>query len=90
MDSWQIILIVCFLGLAFFVVKSLRSPVGWVGALLFLVGMYQVYSGLSGIEETPDESQAETTRNALDLVKYWIILTFAGVTVCLFAPDSDD
>ena len=87
MDSWQIILIVCFLGLAFFVVKSLRSPVGWVGALLFLVGIYQIYSGLSGIEETPDES---TTRNALDLVKYWILLTFAGVTVCLFAPNPDD
>ena len=87
MDSWQIILIVCFLGLAFFVVKSLRSPVGWVGALLFLAGIYQIYSGLSGIEETPDES---ATRNALDLVKYWILLTFAGVTVCLFAPDPDD
>ena len=87
MDSWQIILIVCFLGLAFFVVKSLRSPVGWVGALLFLAGIYQIYSGLSGIEETPDES---TTRNALDLVKYWILLTFTGVTVCLFAPNPDD
>ena len=87
MDSWQIILIVCFLGLAFFVVKSLRSPVGWVGALLFLAGIYQIYSGLSGIEVTPDEP---LTRNALDLVKYWILLTFAGVTVCLFAPDPDD
>ena len=87
MDSWQIILIVCFLGLALFVVKSLRSPVGWVGALLFLAGIYQIYSGLSGIEVTPDEP---LTRNALDLVKYWILLTFAGVTVCLFAPDPDD
>ena len=87
MDSWQIILIICFLGLAFFVVKSLRSPVGWVGALLFLAGIYQIYSGLSGIEVTPDEP---LTRNALDLVKYWILLTFAGVTVCLFAPDPDD
>ena len=87
MDSWQIILIVCFLGLAFFVVKSLRSPVGWVGALLFLAGIYQIYSGLSGIEVTPDEP---LTRNALDLVKYWILLTFAGVTVCLFAPNPDD
>ena len=87
MDSWQIILIVCFLGLAFFVVKSLRSPVGWVGALLFLAGIYQIYSGLSGIEVTPDEP---LPRNALDLVKYWILLTFAGVTVCLFAPDPDD
>ena len=87
MDSWQIILIVCFLGLAFFVVKSLRSPVGWVGGLLFLAGMYQIYSGLSGIEVTPEEP---LTRNALDLVKYWILLTFAGVTVCLFAPDPDD
>ena len=87
MDSWQIILIVCFLGLAFFVVKSLRSPVGRIGALLFLAGIYQIYSGLSGIEVTPDEP---LTRNALDLVKYWILLTFAGVTVCLFAPDPDD
>ena len=87
MDSWQIILIVCFLGLAFFVVKSLRSPVGWVGALLFLAGIYQIYSGLSGIEVSPDEP---LTRNALDLVKYWILLTFAGVTICLFAPDPDD
>ena len=87
MDSWQIILIVCFLGLAFFVVKSLRSPVGWVGALLFLAGIYQIYSGLSGIEVTPDEP---LTRNALDLVKYWILLTFTGVTICLFAPNPDD
>ena len=87
MDSWQIILIVCFLGLAFFVVKSLRSPVGWVGSLLFLAGMYRIYSGLSGIEVTPEEP---LTRNALELVKYWILLTFAGVTVCLFAPDLDD
>ena len=87
MDSWQIILIVCFLGLALFVVKSLRSPVGWIGALLFLAGIYQIYSGLSGIEVTPDEP---LTRNALDLVKYWILLTFAGVTVCLFAPNPDD
>ena len=84
MDSWQIILIVCFLGLAFFVVKSLRSPVGWVGALLFLAGIYQIYSGLSGIEVSPDEP---LTRNALDLVKYWILLTFAGVTICLFGRD---